>query len=203
RYWHMIMCSSCDASVSSHHRSSRFATTTLGSSIPSAPIGPQTLMSAAKCKGRQPGRGALLARCFCQHPRPKWGLSAMVADYCDAMEKAGRLVRSAEQRPRDPHSAEAHAREPLPTCGRSMGDNGTRMTASTMPERAGPRPEVIGPAPHAQRSQNAPAALQQELLRRARELPGVREADSGVSVPGARAFVLDEATALGPREAFM
>jgi len=84
-----------------------------------------------------------------------------------------------------------------------MGDNGTRMTASTMPERAGPRPEVIGPAPHAQRSQNAPAALQQELLRRARELPGVREADSGVSVPGARAFVLDEATALGPREAFM
>jgi hypothetical protein len=84
-----------------------------------------------------------------------------------------------------------------------MGDNGTRMTASTMPERAGPRPEVIGPAPHAQRSQNAPAALQQELLRRARELPGVREADSEVSVPGARAFVLDEATALGPNEAFM
>ena len=69
------------------------------------------------------------------------------------------------------------------------------MTASTMPERVGSRPEVIGPAPHAQRSQNAPAALQQELVRRARELPGVREADSEVSVPGARAFVLDEATA--------
>jgi len=62
---------------------------------------------------------------------------------------------------------------------------------------------VIGPAPHAQRSQNAPTALQDELLRRARELPGVREAGSGVSVPGARAFVLDQSSARGPREAFM
>ena len=26
RYWHMIMCSSCEASASSHHKSSRFAT---------------------------------------------------------------------------------------------------------------------------------------------------------------------------------
>jgi len=76
-------------------------------------------------------------------------------------------------------------------------------TPSTMPRRQGPHPEVIGPAPHSQRSQNAPAALQEELVRRARELPGVSQADSGVSVPGARAFVLDEASARGPREAFM
>jgi hypothetical protein len=75
-------------------------------------------------------------------------------------------------------------------------------TPSTMPQREGPSPEVIGPAPHSQRSQNAPAALQEELVRRAGKLPGVREADSGVSVPGARAFVLDEASARGPREAF-
>ena len=34
RYWHMIMCSSCSASASSHHRCSRCATTTLGSDIP-------------------------------------------------------------------------------------------------------------------------------------------------------------------------
>jgi hypothetical protein len=76
-------------------------------------------------------------------------------------------------------------------------------TPSTMPRRQGPHPEVIGPAPHSQRSQNAPAAVQEELVRRARELPGVSQADSGVSVPGARAFVLDEASARGPREAFM
>jgi hypothetical protein len=75
-------------------------------------------------------------------------------------------------------------------------------TPSTMPQREGPSPEVIGPAPHSQRSQNAPAALQEELVRRAGKLPGVREADSGVSVPGARAFVFDEASARGPREAF-
>ena len=76
------------------------------------------------------------------------------------------------------------------------------MTLPTMPRREGPPPEVIGPRPHAQRSQNAPAALQEELARRALELPGVSEADSQVSVPGARAFVLDEASARGPREAF-
>jgi len=61
---------------------------------------------------------------------------------------------------------------------------------------------VVGPAPHAQRSQNAPAHLQEELIRRALELPGVSESPSLVSVPGARAFVLDEATAGGPAEAF-
>ena len=76
------------------------------------------------------------------------------------------------------------------------------MTLPTMTRREGPPPEVIGPRPHAQRSQNAPAALQEELVRRALELPGVSEADSRVSVPGARAFVLDEASAHGPREAF-
>jgi len=75
-------------------------------------------------------------------------------------------------------------------------------TPSTLPQRQGPSPEVVGPAPHSQRSQNAPAALQEELVRRARELPGVSEAHSGVSVPGARAFILDETSARGPREAF-
>ena len=76
------------------------------------------------------------------------------------------------------------------------------MTADPIPQRDGPPPEVIGPRPHAQRSQNAPAELQNELIRRALELPGVSAADSRVSVPGARAFVLDEAHALGPSEAF-
>ena len=76
------------------------------------------------------------------------------------------------------------------------------MTPTTIPRRQGPPPEVIGPRPHAQRSQNAPADLQEELVRRALALRGVTEAESGVSVPGARAFVLDEETARGPTEAF-
>ena len=76
------------------------------------------------------------------------------------------------------------------------------MTSIPLPTRDGPSPEVIGPRPHAQRSQNAPPAVQEELVRRALELPGVGEAESGVSVPGARAFVLDETSARGPEEAF-
>jgi hypothetical protein len=79
------------------------------------------------------------------------------------------------------------------------------MTAGDSPilrNRAGAPPEVTGPRPHAQRSQNAPTHLQEELARRALELPGVSESESRVSVPGARAFVLDEATAGGPAEAF-
>jgi Family of unknown function (DUF5519) len=76
------------------------------------------------------------------------------------------------------------------------------MTPNAMPKRHGPAPEVTGPRPHAQRSQNAPPALQEELARRVLALPGVNEAGSGVSVPGARAFVLDEAHARGPAKAF-
>lgn len=76
------------------------------------------------------------------------------------------------------------------------------MDIDALPERVGPAPEVIGPRPHAQRSQNAPLQLQQELVRRALALPGVSEAASRVSVPGARAFVVDEAHASGPAEAF-
>lgn len=56
--------------------------------------------------------------------------------------------------------------------------------------------------PHAQVSQNAPPALQRALADRALELPAVSEANSLVSVPGARAFVLADDAALGPREAF-
>src|ERR671936_1649411 len=76
------------------------------------------------------------------------------------------------------------------------------MIPMPLPKREGGPPEVIGPRPHAQRSQNAPSALQEELVRRALALPDVSEAESGVSVPGARAFVLGEASARGPREAF-
>jgi Family of unknown function (DUF5519) len=76
------------------------------------------------------------------------------------------------------------------------------MTADPIPKRDGPRPDVIGPRPHAQRSQNAPPELQDELVGRALELPGVSGAESRVSVPGARGFVLDQAHARGPSEAF-
>jgi Luciferase len=71
-----------------------------------------------------------------------------------------------------------------------------------LPRRRGPPPEVIGPAPHAQRSQIAPSHLQDDLAERALALPSVSESESLVSVPGARAFVLAEDAAGGPAEAF-
>lgn len=73
---------------------------------------------------------------------------------------------------------------------------------TTLPTRHGPRPETIGPRPHAQVSEPSPPEIHRTLAERALELPGVNPAESQVSVPGALAFVLDEATAGGPPEAF-
>jgi Family of unknown function (DUF5519) len=73
----------------------------------------------------------------------------------------------------------------------------------SLPERVGPPPDT-GPAmPHQQLTQNAPSEMQEALFARASGLFGVRVGPSGVSVPGARAFILDESLANGPPEAFM
>lgn len=71
-----------------------------------------------------------------------------------------------------------------------------------LPQRRGPRPRTIAPRPHAQVSDHSPAAVHEQLARRALALPGVRPGPSLVSVPGALAFVLDEALAGGPADAF-
>lgn len=78
----------------------------------------------------------------------------------------------------------------------------TDHSRHTLGTRPGLRPVVVGPQPHAQQSQTAPVPLQQELLERALALPWVRLAPSAVSVPGARAFVLDDQAPAGPAEAF-
>lgn len=46
--------------------------------------------------------------------------------------------------------------------------------------------------PHTQLDQNAPVELQEVIVERVRRLPGVSIAASRVSVPGARAFVLQD-----------
>lgn len=76
-----------------------------------------------------------------------------------------------------------------------------------LPDRTGPAPATTHPSidhphPHQQLNQNAPFELQEQLFDRARGLPGVTVADSLVSVPGARAFHLDEQLAAGPAAAF-
>ncbi len=74
---------------------------------------------------------------------------------------------------------------------------------STLPRRAGDRPNTHNQMPHQQVSQNAPAELQEELFERIAGLPGVVVGGSHVSVPGARAFHLDPASAGPDSDAFM
>ena len=64
------------------------------------------------------------------------------------------------------------------------------------------RPSRQQPFPHQQLTQTAPIGLQEELFARVQTLPGVSTGDSCVSVPGARAFILDPALAAGPAAAF-
>jgi hypothetical protein len=76
-----------------------------------------------------------------------------------------------------------------------------------LPHRTGAKPDTTRPSPekpgpHMQISQIAPLHLQEELFARGRSLAGVRVGESLVSVPGARAFHLDDSLARGPREAF-
>ncbi len=76
-----------------------------------------------------------------------------------------------------------------------------------LPPRQGPKPLTTQPSPehafpHQQLTQTAPVELQERLFQRAASLPGVTARDSCVSVPGARAFHLDEDMARGPDAAF-
>ena len=76
-----------------------------------------------------------------------------------------------------------------------------------LPRRSGPRPDTTRPSrehpgPHKQISQIAPPHMQEQLFMRAQSLAGVSVGKSLVSVPGARAFHLDEALARGPDGAF-
>lgn len=82
-----------------------------------------------------------------------------------------------------------------------MSDVWTRIHA--LPRRQGPRPRTRQGMPHQQLDQHAPPELQEALFQRALGLPGVRSGPSGISVPGARAFLLAEELAAGPPEAFM
>lgn len=73
---------------------------------------------------------------------------------------------------------------------------------SELPNRSGPAPEVIGPAPHGQVSQIAPIMMQEELWQRMRALPYVYMAPTLVSVSHARALFLPDGIGNGPTDAF-
>lgn len=74
---------------------------------------------------------------------------------------------------------------------------------SSIPARQGERPRCTTTNPHQQLTQTAPVELQEQLFVRAAALPHVHVGPSRISVPGARAFLLDPEHMQGPREAFM
>lgn len=74
-------------------------------------------------------------------------------------------------------------------------------------KREGPPPDVSPSPPgtniaHSQLTQQAPPSMQEALFAGAAGLPDIHVAPSGISVPGARAFLLDPAVAEGPGDAF-
>ena len=73
-----------------------------------------------------------------------------------------------------------------------------------LPIRTGPKPATYPGLPHQQLDQQPPDdRLRQALAERVFALAGVAEEPSGISVPGARALVLDSTLARGPRDAFL
>lgn len=78
------------------------------------------------------------------------------------------------------------------------------MPESSLPLRRGGRPRTTPTNPHTQLDQQpTDLRLVEELARRAFSLPGVIEEPSGISVPGARALVLEASEPAGPPEAFL
>jgi hypothetical protein len=78
------------------------------------------------------------------------------------------------------------------------------MTEASLPLRRGGRPRTTPTNPHTQLDQQpTDLRLVEELARRAFSLPGVVEEPSGISVPGARALVLEASEPAGPSEAFL
>lgn len=77
------------------------------------------------------------------------------------------------------------------------------IAGGRLPERVGEPAQVSVTTPQQQESQNSPADVGEALYVQLAVLDGVSTGPSRVSVPGARAFLLDRAAAAGPDEAFI
>jgi hypothetical protein len=78
-----------------------------------------------------------------------------------------------------------------------------RVFVFGLPERHGERPVTRRGMPHQQLTQNPGPRIYSMLADELFSLPHVTEEVSAVSVPGARALVLEEDAAKGPEDAFM
>ena len=72
-----------------------------------------------------------------------------------------------------------------------------------LPKRSGSPPQTTSVSPHQQLDQGSSAFLIDELCRRCRTLPGVREQPSAKAVAGTRALWLVPHLGQGPAEAFL
>lgn len=72
-----------------------------------------------------------------------------------------------------------------------------------LPRRTGERPRTTPDDPHRQLTQIAPVPLQEQVVELGREMPGTFVCPSLISMPGARAFVLDDSTPTPVSEVFM
>lgn len=93
------------------------------------------------------------------------------------------------------------ARHGAAPTGTTAGAAWPGFADGVLPARAGDRPDVSWSIPQQQLSQISPPDVQAALFGRLAALPGVTTGPSRISVPGARAFVAEEAT--GPEEAFL
>jgi hypothetical protein len=72
-----------------------------------------------------------------------------------------------------------------------------------LPFRSGDRPRTTPDDPHRQLTQIAPLDLQETVVERGRRMPGTYVCPSLISMPGSRAFVLDDSTPTPASEVFM
>ncbi|WP_030166069.1 MULTISPECIES: luciferase family protein [Actinomycetes] len=93
------------------------------------------------------------------------------------------------------HRLDFISRRGVPAAGPRSNVTWACLAGRQLPPRRGTRPDVSWTIPQQQLSDNAPADLQEWLAKTIEALPGVSVEPSHISVPGARAFVLDKSTA--------
>ena len=77
------------------------------------------------------------------------------------------------------------------------------MTSTlSLPRRIGPKPETQGRLPHSQLTQHGPDDIVDRLHAWCFSLPNINNEDSGISVPGSRAMIVQDGVDANP-QAFM
>lgn len=84
-----------------------------------------------------------------------------------------------------------------------MPDDTSGTTDVTLSRRRGQPPETTDTNPHTQLTQNPDQQWYESLADRMFALPDASEQPSRISVPGARALVLDDHVEPGPQKAFL